>query len=403
VRPCRSRRRVGTAAVCALALACGDAPEPAPPDPSADQARLEALGYLAASRPAPTQSGVTVDDARAWPGVNLYISGHAPEAILLAMDGRELHRWRHPFWGVHKRSESDPMRDSANYWRRAELGPGGTLVAIYDGHGLVKLDRDSHPLYQLDLPAHHDLALLPDGGVVTLIREPREMPAVDASRPTVDDLLVFLDAGGRELRRISLIDAILRSEHAPIFDRRDPHRRYPLHTNGIELLDGRLAAQIPAFRAGNVLISMLGLDTLVVLDPESEQIVWALNGEFEDQHDPSVLANGRLLLFDNIGLGLGASRLLELDPTTGAMLWSYHGTETKRFFTRWCGAVEALPNGNRLASETEAGRAFEVTPSGEIVWEFFNPHRAGAQNELVAALFELRRYPPEAARFLEAR
>jgi hypothetical protein len=50
-----------------------------------------------------------------------------------------------------------------------------------------------------------------------------------------------------------------------------------------------------------------------------------------------------------------------------------------------------------LISETEAGRGFEVTPDGERVWEFYNPQRAGSHEELIAALFEVRRYPLEQA------
>jgi hypothetical protein len=34
------------------------------------------------------------------------------------------------------------------------------------------------------------------------------------------------------------------------------------------------------------------------------------------------------------------------------------------------------------------GRALEVTPDGEIAWDFFSPHRAGPNNELVATLWK---------------
>jgi len=51
-----------------------------------------------------------------------------------------------------------------------------------------------------------------------------------------------------------------------------------------------------------------------------------------------------------------------------------------------------LPNGNTLITESENGKAFEVTPEGKIVWEFFNPHRAGDNNELIAALYDVVRY-----------
>jgi len=35
--------------------------------------------------------------------------------------------------------------------------------------------------------------------------------------------------------------------------------------------------------------------------------------------------------------------------------------------------IQRLPNGNTLITEAASGRAFEVTPEKEIVWEFVSP------------------------------
>jgi hypothetical protein len=37
------------------------------------------------------------------------------------------------------------------------------------------------------------------------------------------------------------------------------------------------------------------------------------------------------------------------------------------------GGAQRLPNGNTLITESDKGRAFEVTREGEIVWDFYNP------------------------------
>ncbi|MEM9408186.1 MAG: hypothetical protein AAGA81_19275, partial [Acidobacteriota bacterium] len=57
---------------------------------------LKAMPYLEFSLETdPSKRGVTLwDQDRAWAGVNLYVSGK--EAVLLAMDGRELHSWTVP-------------------------------------------------------------------------------------------------------------------------------------------------------------------------------------------------------------------------------------------------------------------------------------------------------------------
>jgi hypothetical protein len=64
-------------------------------------AQLEAIGYLSGSVEASTLAGVTLHDReRAYQGLNFYTSGHAPEAVLIDMDGSVLHRWRHEFLDI---------------------------------------------------------------------------------------------------------------------------------------------------------------------------------------------------------------------------------------------------------------------------------------------------------------
>lgn len=85
--------------------------------------------------------------------------------------------------------------------------------------------------------------------------------------------------------------------------------------------------------------------------------MWARKRDYRRQHDPKIIANGNLLLFDNVGLR-NKSRVLEIDPTTDETLWSYSGTQEDPFLTRACGAAQRLPNGNTLITETNSGRAF---------------------------------------------
>jgi hypothetical protein len=70
-------------------------------------------------------------------------------------------------------------------------------------------------------------------------------------------------------------------------------------------------------------------------------------------------------------------------------------------FSACCGTVQRLPNGNTVVTESEAGRAFEVTPAGEVVWRFDSPHRPPDRPELVATLFEVLRVPTEDVKWLK--
>ncbi|MBW2291325.1 MAG: hypothetical protein JRG94_03340 [Deltaproteobacteria bacterium] len=46
------------------------------------------------------------------------------------------------------------------------------MLAIYEGMGLVKLDKDSNVIWSSDLKAHHDLEVQNDGDIYVLTRKP---------------------------------------------------------------------------------------------------------------------------------------------------------------------------------------------------------------------------------------
>ncbi|MFH1755298.1 MAG: arylsulfotransferase family protein, partial [Candidatus Latescibacterota bacterium] len=165
------------------------------------------------------------------------------------------------------------------------------------------------------------------------------------------------------------------------------------HTNSLEVLDGRIAHSIPAFKEGNILLSMCHLDMIAVVDPARRRVVWSMSGAFALQHDPTITDDGGLMLFDNIWQQ-DKSRIIVLAPASRDVIWQYSGTDEAPFYSQTCGTAKRLPNGNTLISESDNGRAFEVTMDGDIVWEFYNPHRAGDKGQYIATLFEMIRLQP---------
>lgn len=404
-------RRARLLPLCILALgalgACEDHPPEPPPgwwrparggplteEQRAALERLETVGYVGGSRPASGVGGVVrYDRERTAPGLNLYTSGHAAEALLVRSDGTVVHRWARPFRDTWPASKVPPDHPGVPYWRRVHLFDNGDLLAIHEGLGLVKLDRDSRPLWAVENGAHHDLDVRPDGEIWVLTRQAHLLPRIHATEPILEDFITILDADGRELRRLSLLEAFERSDFERIWYAKRFQGGDMFHTNTLEVLGEPPPGLPPAFRAGNVLTSMRHLDAIAVVDPDRGEVVWAKRGGFRRQHDPTLLANGRLLLFDNDFASRGSS-VLELDPVSMETRWEYRGADAGSFYSEWCGTAQRLPNGNTLITESDAGRVFEVTREGEIVWEFLNPHRAGPHGEWIAAIFEMVRLPP---------
>jgi len=178
-----------------------------------------------------------------------------------------------------------------------------------------------------------------------------------------------------------------------------------LHTNSIDVLNDQTAHFIPGAKPGNVLVSIRNLDMLVVMDLEANKVVWALRGSWRKQHDAKMLPNGHILLFDNRGdlMDHGRSRVLEIDPRTGGLVWSYGGTKNDPLDSAGNrGGAERLANGNTLINEANAGRILEVTPDGKVVWEFVNSRQTVIRgSKYIASLgLNVGRYDASYLKFL---
>ena len=370
---------------------------------------LQDLGYVAGSREPETDEVITIHlKDKVYSGLNFYNSAHAPEARLMDMDGKVMHRWRFELTEAwpEKRDVEIPS-DSKDYWRRAYLYENGDLLAIFDGAGLLKLDKDSQLLWATLNGAHHDMDVMDNGDIFVLTREWKMIPRVHPQKPVVEDFIVLLDKDGHEKSRISVLECFensytnaaqtLQGQDGDIF-----------HTNTVEVLDGKAEHFSPVFKAGNILVAIRDLDLLAIVDPVKKVFVWVLQTRqrqpdrndgtprlfFKLQHDPQILDGGQMLLFDNCGLD-DQSTIWEFHPITREVSWYYRGTQPRPFYTATCGTVQRLPNGNTLITESQNGRVFEVTPQKEIVWKFYNPERAGDSGQYIAMVPEMIRLPAD--------
>ena len=359
--------------------------------------RLMAVGYAAGySAPFERSGVVTHDKARASPGLNLVVSGHEPSAFLMDMDGKVRHRWAKTFreaWPARQLEASEQYR--SRHWKRVYLYPNGDLLALFEGIGLIKLDRDSKVLWTYWDSVHHDLDVDPAGNILVLVWRQQTLAGSNPQRQVLADNIVFLNPAGQRTRGIAVLSALEASRWGALV--RFPHGTGTdiLHTNTLSLLDGRHERTLPAFRRGNLLVALRNLDLIGVIDPEKGQFVWGLAGMWHQPHEPALLPNGHLLVFDNYGRRSGEghrSLAVEVDPVTQEVVWSFGGEP--EFFSKVVGMVQRLPNGNTLVTSSTEARVLEVTNGGELVWEFRNPHQVVEDDQKKAAtLFEVVRIP----------
>jgi hypothetical protein len=320
--------------------------------------------------------GLIAHDAeRALQGYTLFtpqFRGGPP--LLIDMEGNVVHEWR------------TPLR--AGY---ASLLPNGNLLVLcrtpeskwpfpvwqlVRAGAIMELDWDGNVIWEVRNPDHHhDARLMRNGNVLMLCIE--EVPA---------DVAANVQGGlpGTEHQGVMYSDKVVEMTkegdvvwewHAwqhlePESARITPQdwREEWTHANTVQELPD-----------GDILVSFRNISTIAIIERRTDKIRWCLGPEMlAQQHYPNHLPNGNILVFDNgvhrADNPFTFSRVLEIEPATKRIVWSYRDRPMFNFFSPYESSAQRLPNGNTFVCEGVSGRLFEVTPEREVVWEYINPY-----------------------------
>lgn len=333
---------------------------------------------------------IALDEDAAYEGYTLFapLTGSG-EVYLVDLHGRPAHRWTFPF----------------RPGRHARLLPGGTLAyngvlpgedALfpmwhkYRGGVMLRAAPDGTILSEHRDPLqHHDAHHLDDGGILYTGLEPLRgadaadvrggVPGSEAEGGTVwADTIREIGPDGTERWSWRAADHLDRETYAlhPAYAR----EHWPLINSVTPLADG------------NILASLRSVSAVVVISRATGEILWrTAPGTVSQQHAPTELDNGNLLVFDN-GVfrphhDVPYSRVIEIERDSGAVVWEYHDPAREFFFAPFMGSAQRLPNGNTLVTDSPSGRLFEVTKDGYLCWEYVVPYFAGYRESEVAGLF----------------
>lgn len=294
--------------------------------------------------------------------------------VLVDVGGATAHEWRAP----------GPL----SY---ARLTADGTLLGLLGGDpkappkiangelfGIVELDADGTIAwkYEGDL-LHHDVWRLEDGSYHAIGFEPLspELSAtIRGGWPHPDDPERIWGDTIEHIHRDGSRETIWRAaDHldveAQVICPLD-HRKEWTHANSIRVT-----------RDGSWLLSLRMTSTVIKVDRDTGAVLWSWGGPgvTSHQHDARELEDGHVLIFDN-GVhrvrSPGFARVVEVDPATGEIVWQYLDRTILAFQSFMAGGAQRLPNGNTFITEAATGRLFQVTSSGETVWEWVNPSLA---------------------------
>jgi hypothetical protein len=316
------------------------------------------------------------------------------------------------------------------------LADNGDLFVV--SQGIKRLDWDGNLIWQYtNLEAHHDVAIMPNGNALLLIRGFKSnIEAIEAGRNpslingNLEPMVIYeVDTQGSIVWEWHVWDHLIQDFDAS-------KNNFGVVEDHPELIDINFTRNFSVdWLHGNAINYNAELDQILV-SPRFNSEIWIIDhststanaaghsggnankggdllyrwgnpiayraGSIIDQklfgsHDaqwiaPGLPGAGHIIVYNNGGTSYGRDRNyssideiipplngFNYDKTIGqpyapvSATWTYTSDPLEDFYSSFISGVQRLSNGNTFIDEGENGRLFEITTSGHTVWEYQNP------------------------------
>ncbi|MDC0857622.1 arylsulfotransferase family protein [Rickettsiales bacterium] len=378
----------------------------------------------------------------------LLISKHFidnPGLILINNNAEIIHKWNISKEIVNpeiaekfdlNHSESEVIHAAVD----AHLFSNGDVLLIndvrefdnYRGNSLMRIDKDSNVSWQIAGSYHHDLNVAEDGNAYALKFEfSRSFPNIDFTSDNTkigfaNDVIDIVNVNtGKLLNSISVTKAFANSDFAyflnsfkidesigfqRVVTKNDIEIIDILHTNSVQYISKELA-DVSIFELGDLLISMRGIDTIAVIRPSINKVVWARSGPWRNQHYARLNKDGLIYIYDNDGSAKiiddngkikikSVVRVLSFNANNEAIKQVFYKPDYMDYYSYWRGFYETLDNGTSLFSSAMQSRIFQIDENGEIIWETrLLPDRDADFVPYLRRMVSVRSYPKDYLNF----
>ncbi|WP_276299469.1 arylsulfotransferase family protein [Halorussus lipolyticus] len=266
--------------------------------------------------------------------------------------------------------------------RLVAVGPRGNVKWVHNGSGF-----DARWFYDVDPLENRNLLVTATTPNATLVYElnPETQERVwterlpihdthDVDRINGDQLLV---ANMREPNHEDRIFVYNMTTDETVWEWEFRDHGYPEEGGG-RAKDWTHVNDIDKIGAGEYLVSPRNFDQVIVVNRSTGNVTMQLGSDDDhsvlyEQHNPTYLESEN-----------GTPTVLVADSENDRLVeYAKTGTGTENGWTRtwtigtqglnWPRDADRLPNGNTMVVDTMHHRVFEVTPEGEVVWEFHAP------------------------------
>lgn len=228
----------------------------------------------------------------------------------------------------------------------AEQLDNGNILIVLPGYGLYEVDQNGTLIWSHQDPKiSHDADRLPSGNTLYVYGD---------NDTKGDDIAKEVDSQG------NLVWSWSAKAAYNVYPYNDIYFQGWTHANAVIRRSN-----------GNTLISLRNFDLTVEVNPAGTMVWsfdWSQFGTDVYPHEPEITSSGTIL----VALQNDSPYIaVEINKTTGQTVWTY-----ARDNIRTTRDADRLPNGNTLlvAVDTsipgQESLIFEVTPVGEVVWEF---------------------------------
>ena len=270
-----------------------------------------------------------------------------------------------------------------------EILPNGDFIANFEHLSTMRVSGCGDIVWKLDNLGHHvveideqDNIWVGSQNIIT------ENPTGELGHvaPLFASIVQKISMDGQILETISILDVLRKNDLLGLMHMSTLSNETTevwgdtMHLNDIDIFPSGMESSI--FEAGDMMISLRNINTVFVMSPDTHEIKFISTGTFLRQHDPDFIGGDQILVFDNRnyvptdGVGEKYSRIMKIDAVSGVASVYFQDDvqrdDNSRFFTDIMGKQQLLDNGNLLVTSPRQGRAFEVSPASEILWDYNN-------------------------------
>ena len=249
---------------------------------------------------------------------------------------------------------------------------GDIILGRYETKGLYRLNKDGKIIWSNEYYNHHWIShdeknLYVPGTIFLDNKKDLEDPIYKDSfiknceashKSRFGTVMIINMQNGMLIEEISLIKSFYKTDESKnLIEKFVNNCTDTLHLNDVRVLDQDKANYFVDGKKGDILISLRHLNMIALLDKDTHEVKWFVQGKFVYQHSPRVTNRGTVMVFDNY-YKPDRSRIVEIDIVSKKIVGFYSG-KNENFYSNTRGRIQLFED-RVFVQSSDQGEIFEI-------------------------------------------